>query len=98
METWNTLAFWKPGRAREAPFSLQAMWLWCRTVGSTPKHTDTDHPTTNLLQTHRLTVPVCTLSYQPERAQAQPTTHTTHDKETNCGVGVGVGVGVAIRS
>jgi hypothetical protein len=79
VETWNTLAFWKPGRAREAPFSLQAMWLWCRTVGSPPNHTDTDHPTRQLV-TDSQYLYLIAINLRGHRHKHKPTTHNPHNK------------------
>jgi len=82
VEPAGLLEAWK---AREAPFSLQAMWLWCRTVGSPPNHRDTDHH-------HFVTDSqyLIAINLRGHRHNPQPTTHNPHDKEIGCGVGVAV--------
>jgi hypothetical protein len=85
VEHAGLLEAWK---AREAPVSLQAMWLWCHAVGSPPNHTDTDHPTRQLVtDSQYLYLIAINLRGHRHKHNPQPTTLTTNDKEIGCGVG-----------
>jgi hypothetical protein len=93
VETWNTLAFWKPGRPGRRRFPCRPCGCGV-TLSVHPRITRTrTTPPANLLQTHS----TCTLSQSTSEGTGTSTTHNPQPSQQMTKKS-DVGLGTAVRS